>query len=129
MHIIAILDVRYKCYYIAYCPLGSPAEMAPPDNYVFRPPSFIQNCIGFLFGSRTPVNNEETILQQIAQYVSSLDEMIEKLDNHDQLAREIDSSDVSAWPTKYDAWLGRRRIVVKIDEVSLLCCISSFCLP
>ena len=75
-----------------------------------------------------PADNEDTILQQMAQYESSLDEMIEKLDNHDQLAREIDSSDVSAWPTKYDAWLGRRQIVVKIDEVSLLCCISSFCL-
>jgi prephenate dehydrogenase len=55
-----------------------------------------------------PANNEETILQQIAQYESSLDEMIKKLDSHDQLAKEIDSSDVSAWPTKYDAWLGHR---------------------
>jgi hypothetical protein len=104
--------------------------MVPPDNYIFRPPSFIQNCIGFLFGSRTltPADNEDSILQQIAQYESSLDKMIEKLDNYDQLVREIDSLDVSAWPTKYDAWLGCRQILVKIDEVSLLCYISSFCL-
>jgi len=97
MHIIAILDVRHECYYIAHCPLGSPAEMAPPDNYIFHPPSFIQNCIGFLFSSRMPMpaDNKDSILQQIAQYESSPDEMIKKLDNHDQLAKEIDSSNVS----------------------------------
>jgi len=42
-----------------------------------------------------PADNKDSILQQIAQYESSLDEMIKKLDNHDQLAKEIDSSDVS----------------------------------
>lgn len=91
--------------------------MAPPENYTFYPPFPLENWIRFLFNSQTSADNEETLVHQIAHYESSLEEMIEELDHRDQLAREIES-DVSAWPAKYHAWLGRRRVVIKIQEVS-----------
>lgn len=90
--------------------------MVPPDDYVYRPPSLLENFISLLFHSRTSVN-DGTIVQQIKQYESDLDEMLEKLDEHDRLAREIDS-DMSKLPAKYHAWLRRRRTVVEIQEVS-----------
>lgn len=125
MQTIAASDALYERYWIAYFPLGSPAEMAPPDDYTFRPPSFLENFISLLFNSQQSTDNEETVHRQIAQYESSLEEMIEKLGNQDQVAREIDSSEVTAWPAKYHAWLARRRTEVKIQEVSLLCQIPS----
>jgi hypothetical protein len=115
---IAISDAQYRWYWIAYFPLGSPAEMAPPNNYTFRPPSFLENFIG-LFNSQKSIDSEETIRQQITQYESSLEEMIRTLGNQNQVAREIDSSEVTAWPAKYRAWLTRRQTEVKIQEVSL----------
>lgn len=110
----------HRWYYTAYLPLGSPTVMRPPDNYTFHPPSFIESCISFLFRPQTPAENEQTILQQIAQHDSLLDHLVEKLDYQDELAREIDSSSVTAWQAKYQVWLGRRRIVVQMQEVSPL---------
>ena len=46
---------------------------------------------------------------------------------YDKFAREIDCSDVSAWPAKYYAWLEHRNIVVKVQEVSSTCQVSFLC--
>lgn len=110
----------HKWYYIAYLPLGSPGDMRPPDDYTFRPPSFIENYINLLFRPRSHAENKQTILQQIAEYDSLLDHAVEELDYQDELAKEIDNSDVTAWQAKYRVWLGRRRIVIKMQEVSPL---------
>lgn len=121
MYTIAISDAIHRWYYTAYLPLGSPADMRPPDDYTSCSPSFIENCINFLSRPHTHTEDEQTILQQIAQYDSLLDHAVEELDYQDELAKEIDSSDVTAWQAKYQVWLGRRRIVIKMQEVSHLC--------
>jgi hypothetical protein len=61
MQTIAASDALYERYWIAYFPLGSPAEMAPPDDYAFRPPSFLENFISLLFNSQQSTDNEETV--------------------------------------------------------------------
>ena len=121
MQMIATSDALYEWYWIVYFPLGSPAEMAPPDNYALRSPSFLENFISLLFNSQQSTDDKETIHRQIAQYESSLEEMVEKLGNQDQVARQIDLSEVTAWPAKYHTWLVRRHTEVKIQEVSLMC--------
>lgn len=101
--------------------------MVPPDDFTFRSPSFLENFANLLFNFQGSVDNEEKIHQQIVQYESSVEEMIKKLGNQGQVAREIDSSEVTAWPAKYHAWLACRQTEVKIQEVSSLCQIPFFC--
>lgn len=50
-----------------------------------------------------------------------MDDIVEKLDCQDQLVREIDSFDVTAWPAKYHVWLGLRKIMVEVQEVGRQC--------
>ncbi|KIM89192.1 hypothetical protein PILCRDRAFT_215422 [Piloderma croceum F 1598] len=50
------------------------------------------------------------------QYELRLDELLDSLDDHDLCTREIDSSEVGAWKTKYHAWVIRRRVVIQINK-------------
>jgi hypothetical protein len=60
---------------------------------------------------------DEDICRQIVHHEHRLDELLDSLDDHDLCAREIDSSEVGAWKTKYHAWVIRGRVVIQIDKV------------
>jgi hypothetical protein len=63
---------------------------------------------------------DEDICRQIVHHEHRLDELLDSLDDHDLCAREIDSSEVGAWKTKYHAWVIRGRVVIQIDKVSVV---------
>jgi hypothetical protein len=63
-------------------------------------------------------DDKQTIRSKIAQHELALEYLFELSDRQGEFAREIDGSDVAAWPAKYNAWWRRRHTLVEIQDVS-----------
>lgn len=115
-------DGFYRWYYEAYAPFDP--HMAPP---IPRSTSFFHNWLALIYDFWPRPWDEQTIRAKIAQQEFTLEELFGRLDMQERHAREIDTSDVTAWPEKYNAWWWSRQTRVQIQEVSSANRISSIC--
>lgn len=106
-------DGYYIRYYEAYAPFDP--HMAPP---VPRSTSFFHNCLVLISDFWPWSRDERAIRAEIARHEFTLNELFDRLDRQESHAREIDSSDVTAWPEKYNAWWWCRQTRVQIEEAS-----------